>query len=185
MRWFCPAGRVICSSAQGGKPRSAFRLISRLLAVFRAAARFLIGRCSGSALLGGFLLAVAPKGTKRACPAIRPCASLRVRSLHRRSEGRRTRGVHAPLRLSPHPCGSPLYATIPLTLLKGRLALPESEREGCSARSVEAISPRSAKKKLPSNSEPESPSGGRVEVLRRGTRGRTPSEERRDRDVPS
>ena len=130
-------------------------------------------------------MAVAPKGTKRACPAIRPCASLRVRSLHRRSEGRRTRGVHAPLRLSPHPCGSPLYATIPLTLLKGRLALPESEREGCSARSVEAISPRSAKKKLPSNSEPESPSGGRVEVLRRGTRGRTPSEERRDRDVPS
>ncbi len=31
-----------------------------------------------------------------------------------------------PLSLSPHPCGSPLYATIPLTLLKGRLELPES-----------------------------------------------------------
>ena len=71
-------------------------------------------------------MAVAPKGTKRACPAIRPSASLRVRSLHRCSEGRLTRAVPGPLSLSPHPCGSPLYATIPLTLLKGRLELPDS-----------------------------------------------------------
>ena len=78
-------------------------------------------------------MAVAPKGTKRACPAIRPCASLRVRSLHRRSEGRLTRAIPGPLSLSPHPCGSPLYATIPLTLLKGRLALPESPVSGSHA----------------------------------------------------
>ena len=71
-------------------------------------------------------MAVAPKGTKRACPAIRPYALLRVRSLHRHSEGRLTRAVPGPLSLSPHPCGSPLYATIPLTLLKGRLELPDS-----------------------------------------------------------
>ncbi len=50
---------------------------------------------------------------------MRPCAARRVRSLHRRSEGRRTRAIPGPLRLSPHPCGSPLCATIVLTLLKG------------------------------------------------------------------
>ena len=71
-------------------------------------------------------MSVATKVTKSACPAIRPSASLRVRSLHRCSEGRLTRAVPGPLSLSPHPCGSPLYATIPLTLLKGRLELPDS-----------------------------------------------------------
>ena len=71
-------------------------------------------------------MSVATKVTKSACPAIRPSALLRVRALHRRSEGRLTRAVPGPLSLSPHPCGSPLYATIPLTLLKGRLELPES-----------------------------------------------------------
>ena len=50
---------------------------------------------------------------------MRPCAARRVRSLHRRSEGRHTRAIPGPLRLSPHPCGSPLCATIALTLLKG------------------------------------------------------------------
>src|SRR5690606_27374171 len=54
---------------------------------------------------------------------MRPCAARRVRSLHRRSEGRRTRAVPGPLRLSPHPCGSPLYATIALTLLKGAVGV--------------------------------------------------------------
>ena len=71
-------------------------------------------------------MSVATKVTKSACPAIRPSALLRVRALHRRSEGRLTRAVPGPLSLSPHPCGSPLYATIPLTLLKGRLELPDS-----------------------------------------------------------
>ncbi|WP_312669025.1 hypothetical protein, partial [Stutzerimonas nitrititolerans] len=32
---------------------------------------------SGFALLGEFLLAVAPKETKRSCPSIRPCAARR------------------------------------------------------------------------------------------------------------
>ena len=91
-----------------------------------------------------------PKGTKRACPAIRPCASLRVRyslrspfgpaygcysaslrcapSLLRGSayKGRPWPFKRGRLVLSPHPCGSPLCATIPLTLLKGRLVLPDS-----------------------------------------------------------
>ena len=183
MRWFCPAVRVICSSAQGGKPRSAFLLISRLLAVFRAAARFLIGRCSGSALLGGFLLAVAPKGTKKACPAIRPYASLRIRSLHRRSRGTPRRAIPGPSRLSRHPCRSTPSTTIPLTLLKGPLVLPDSSTSWHAKRGGYQFAKR--KEKPPGTSEPESPSGGRVEVLRRGTGGRTPSEERRDRDVPS
>ena len=81
---------------------------------------------SGFAHPGDSLFPVAPcpagkKVSKNACPCIRPCASLRVRSLHHCSEGRRTRAVHGPLRLSPHPCGSPLYTTIALTLLKGRV----------------------------------------------------------------
>ncbi len=162
----------------------------------------------------GSFLAVAPKGTKRACPAIRPYASLRVRSLHRCSEGRLTRAVPGPLSLSPHPCGSPLYATIPLTLLKGRLELPDSHvpspaltlRVGAdpatlrtrinqrmdAGASTAALprgawerSMRAAPVKAIRQLGARTPSGGRVEVLRRGTRGRTPSEERRDRDVPS
>lgn len=118
----------------------------RVQAGFWAAA-WLVG-FSGSALTGGLLLPVAAKVTKNACPAIRPYASLRVRSLHRRTEGRLTRAVPGPLSLSPHPCGSPLYATIPLTLLKGRLALPESfaDLPMTSSRSVETTHARSAKK---------------------------------------
>ncbi|TXI34659.1 MAG: hypothetical protein E6Q69_03500 [Aquipseudomonas alcaligenes] len=69
---------------------------------------------------------IAPKGTKRSSPTIRPSAALRVRSLHHCSEGRLTRAVHGPLSLSPHPCGSPLCTTIPLSLLKGRSPLPEA-----------------------------------------------------------
>ena len=55
----------------------------------------------------------AEKVTKTLCPCIRPCASLRVRSLRRRSEGRRTRPSMA-LRdeFSPHPCGSPLRGSV-------------------------------------------------------------------------
>ena len=79
---------------------------------------------SGFALLGDSLFSVAKKVSKNACPRIRPVASLRVRSLRRRSEGRRTRALHGPLRLSRHPCRSPLSTTAPLTLLKGRLVPP-------------------------------------------------------------
>ena len=65
-----------------------------------------------------------PKGL---APASGPgCAG--VRSLYRRSEGRRTRAIHGPLRLSPHPCGSPLCATIPFTLLMGRFASSDVSR---------------------------------------------------------
>src|SRR5690606_8902868 len=84
------------------------RVRERALLLLRAFVPLLISAFCvriGSALLGGFLLAVAPKGTKRACPAIRPSASLRVRSLHHCSEGRLTRAIPGPLSLSPHPCG--------------------------------------------------------------------------------
>jgi len=79
---------------------------------------------SGFALLGDLLFSVTKKVSKNACPCIRPVASRRVRSLRRRSEGRRTRAIHGPLRLSRHPCRSPLSTTAPLTLLKGRLVPP-------------------------------------------------------------
>ncbi|CDZ95449.1 hypothetical protein BN1079_02784 [Pseudomonas saudiphocaensis] len=74
---------------------------------------------AGFALLGELLFSVAKKVTKNACPYMRPCAARRVRSLHRCFRGRLTRAVPGPLSLSPHPCGSLPYATIPLTLLKG------------------------------------------------------------------
>ena len=46
----------------------------------------------------------------------------RLPSFRCRSGGQRTRGVHAPLRLSPHPCGSSPCATPPLGLLTGTRA---------------------------------------------------------------
>ncbi|QFU14013.1 hypothetical protein FIU84_18800 [Stutzerimonas frequens] len=78
----------------------------------------------GFALLGDSLFSDAKKVSKNACPCIRPIASLWVRSLRRRSGGRRTRAIHGPLRLSRHPCRSPLSTTTPFTLLKGRLVSP-------------------------------------------------------------
>ena len=96
---------------------------------------------SGFAHPGDSLFPVAPcpagkKVSKNACPCIRPCASLRVRSLHHCSEGRRTRAVYGPLSLSPHPCGSLLYTTTALTLLKGRVVA-----WGCGVVSVGGYSP--------------------------------------------
>ncbi len=79
----------------------------------------------GFALLGDSLFSVAKKVSKNACPCIRPFASRRVRSLRRRSEGRRTRAIHGPLRLLRHPCRSPLSTTTPFTLLKGQLMSPD------------------------------------------------------------
>jgi len=66
------------------------------------------------------------KSRQKRLPLHPALASLRVRSLRRRSEGRRTRAIHGPLRLSRHPCRSPLSATTPFTLLKGRLESPDS-----------------------------------------------------------
>src|SRR5688572_13196718 len=66
---------------------------------------------SGPALRSGFV-------TRFARPSGQPTAvtPLRYVALHRRSEGRLTRAIRGPLSLSPHPCGSPLYASTPLTL---------------------------------------------------------------------
>ncbi len=123
-----------------------------------------------SALPAESLFPVAEKVTKNACPCMRPCAARRVRSLHRCSRGRLTRAVPGPLSLSPHPCGSLPYATVPLTLLKGAVGVAcgfvQKGHATDTSRSFKRLGLRS-------------PSGGRVEVLRRGTRGRTPSEERR------
>ena len=117
---------------------------------------------AGFALLGESLFSVAKKVTKNACPYIRPCAARRVRSLHRCSRGRLTRAVLGPLSLSPHPCGSLPYATVPLTLLKGAVGVAcgfvQKGHATDTSRSFKRLGLRS-------------PSGGRVEVLRRGTRG--------------
>ena len=87
-------------------------------------------RATGCASHGALLFFARAKKSKqkKARPCIRPCATRRVRSLHRRSRGRLTRTIHGPLSLSPHPCGSSPYATIPLTLLKGDRVLPASPR---------------------------------------------------------
>src|SRR6218665_2070763 len=63
---------------------------------------------------------IAPKGTKNASPTIRPCASLRVPSLRRRSGGRQNGPSLARLCLSRHPCRSTPYTTTTLGLLTGR-----------------------------------------------------------------
>ncbi len=87
-------------------------------------------RATGCASHGALLFFARAKKSKqkKARPCIRPCATRRVRSLHRSSRGRLTRTIHGPLSLSPHPCGSSPYATIPLTLLKGDRVLPASPR---------------------------------------------------------
>jgi hypothetical protein len=87
-------------------------------------------RATGCASLGALLFFARAKKSKqkKARPCIRPCATRRVRSLHRSSRGRLTRAIHGPLSLSPHPCGSSPYATIPLTLLTGDRVLPASPR---------------------------------------------------------
>ena len=87
-------------------------------------------RAPGCASHGALLFFARAKKSKqkKARPCIRPCATRRVRSLHRRSRGRLTRAIHGPLSLSPHPCGSSPYATIPLTLLKGNRVLPACPR---------------------------------------------------------
>jgi len=91
-------------------------------------------------------------------------AAFRVRSLHRRSVGRRTRAVHGPLRLAPHPCGAPHYTPTPLALLTGHspalTTLPDSQtRTG-------------VKNGYTVAGAPNPPSAGRAQVLRKGLRGR-------------
>jgi len=126
---------------------------------------------SGFALLGDSLFFARAKKSKqkKARPYIRPCATRRVRSLHRRSRGRLTRAIHGPLSLSPHPCDSPPCATIPLSLLKGNLVLPVRPRmETHKAKSTAKQSVVS----LRSIRRPglESASGGRTQPLHSGTR---------------
>ncbi len=118
---------------------------------------------AGFALLGEFLLAVAPKETKRSCPYIRPCAARRVRSLHRHSRGTPRRAILGPSRLSRHPCRSTPSTSILLTLLKGAIggACWFVQKEAKPKQHQQSF------KRLGANS----PSGGRVEVLRSGTRG--------------
>ena len=92
--WFRPAGRVTFSKRPDGRPLKSNQK------------RF--APASGPALRSGFV-------THFARPSGQPAAvtPLRSVSLRRRSEGRRTRAIHGPLRLSPRPCGSPLCATAP------------------------------------------------------------------------
>ena len=76
---------------------------------------------SGPALRSGFVTRFAhPSGQP---PAVTP---LRYVALHRHSRGTPRRAIPGPSRLSRHPCRSTPSATIPFTLLKGRMELPDS-----------------------------------------------------------
>ena len=110
------------------------------------------------ALLGRLtFFACAKKVSKETPPFIRPCALRRVRSLHRRAKGRRTSAS------SGRPGRLPLYATIPFALLKGIWCRLQGRAKGTKAKS------RSAANWAFRQLGVGSPSGGRVEVLRRGT----------------
>lgn len=89
-----------------------------------------------------------------------------VRSLHRRSEGRRTRAIRGPLRLEPLPCGSTLCTATPLTRLTG--PVPASPATWTAFRAGAALGGSSY---LRSIRRADSRLRGRVEVLRRGARG--------------
>ena len=89
-----------------------------------------------------------------------------VRSLRRRSEGRRTRAIHGPLRLEPLPCGSTLCTATPLTRLTG--PVPASPATWTAFRAGGALGGSSY---LRSIRRAGSPLRGRVEALRRGARG--------------
>ncbi|GEM_PF-1685271 len=124
-----------------------------------------------SALPAESLFPVAEKVTKNACPCMRPCAARRVRSFHHCSRGRLTRVI-------PGPC-KPFAASMPLNPLRSDSTHPPERGGWCRLLTR-------AKKSQPSEHQQPFrrlgllfPSGGREEVLRRRTRGRTPSEERR------
>ena len=90
-----------------------------------AAADYRAGLGIGSALLGGFLLALPQKEPKGLAPTSGPpLRSGSVRSIVAPRVG--VQGPSLDLYASRgHPGRSSLYTTIPLTLLKGRSALPE------------------------------------------------------------
>ena len=125
-------------------------------------------------------MAVAPKGTKKSCPCIRPCASRRVRLLHRCFRGRLTRAIPGPLSLSPHPCGSLPYATIPRTLLKGAF--------GIACWFVQIKQSQASSNDLSGNSDPvpvRRPSGGAAQGdARQGRRARNDGAGTPHRDGP-
>src|SRR5690606_36759240 len=132
---------------------------------------------AGFALLGELLFSVAKKVTKNAYPYMRPCSARRVRSLHRCLRGRLTRAVPDPLSLSPHPCGSLRYATIPLTLLKGAVgsACWFDKKKISEAKTND----------LPGDSYPVPRQEAEWRCCSGGREAWTLSEERRDRDVPA
>ena len=105
-------------------------LCSSTIAMVSAATRFVpllifrVGCSIRSALLGGFLLAVARMAgpAKRNQKGLPPTSGLALRrgSLAPSSlQGPAYKGRPGPLRLSPHPCGSLPSTTIPFGLLKG------------------------------------------------------------------
>ncbi len=104
---------------------------------------------------------------EKAHPAAGPARCAHgVRSLRRRSEGRRTRAIHGPLRLEPHPCGSTLCATTPLTRLTG--PVPALPAVSTSFRAGRVLGGNGDVRSI---RRADSPSRGRVEALRRGARG--------------
>jgi len=115
---FCHASAAACSR------RTTIKMTEERQSFFRVFRYFCF------ALLREFLLAIAPKGTKKSCPCIRPRLrrgpfsppSLRGSPY----KGHPWSFTGGRLVLSRHPCRSPLSATTPFTLLKGRLESPDS-----------------------------------------------------------
>ncbi len=133
-----------------GLARLAFLMKSKLSLALVELSDSLVSPCWASPFWQSPGWPAPPKGTKKSCPLhpapatlgfvtrfARPSGQpaavtpLRSVSLHRRSRGRLIRAIPWPFKrgrpvLSPHPCGSTPYATIPLTLLMGRLESPDS-----------------------------------------------------------
>ena len=104
-------------------------------------------------------------------PFIRPCAARRVRSLHRRSEGRRTRSIPGPLRLK--------RPSRPLAPLRNDSVRPPQGAFGAACKALwvkhKSLRAKKQRKKRSDNSEP-SPrqeaewrcrAGGRAAGMRR------------------
>ena len=104
---------------------------------------------------------------RESAPDIRPEPVLRlfrVRSLHRRSGGTLRRALHGPAQLSRHPCRSTPSTPTPLTLLTG-FTLAQTDLSTIQSRAGARSNSITAGALI-------SPSAGRVEILRRGVRGR-------------
>ena len=127
-----------------------------------------------------------PKRNQKVLPPPSGSRCARLPSLHRCSRGPPRRAIPGPSRLSRHPCRSTPSATIPVGLLKGagsclgmrccfcrvllaRRAVHRSGLVGCLRRDHPTKASPQEAGGVTKQLGVRIPSGGRVEVLRRGT----------------